>query len=115
MPPVKIIHADARVGGTFLVEVEGCPPAEQAGETRIHRIQGIYRDVRPPEKLVFSWWFEGWDFKETVVTVEFRKLGQSNFTEISLIHEWLPEKEREGHRKGWERCFDLLEKTLANN
>ena len=110
--PAKVIIAEAQTGGRYMVEVE-CPPDEHEGDTKVFRIQGTYREIRPPEKLVFTWWWEGADFKESLITVEFRKLGQSNFTEITLTHELLPEKEREGHRKGWEGCFDMLEKTLA--
>ncbi|MBI3404999.1 MAG: SRPBCC domain-containing protein [Acidobacteria bacterium] len=112
MPPAKIIEADVRTGGRYTVEVE-CPPVAKDGETKYYRMQGTYREVRPPDKLVFTWWYEGADFEKSLVTVDFRKMGQSNFTEITLTHELLSEKEREGHRKGWEGCFDMLEKTLA--
>ncbi len=122
MPLTKILELDARTGGHYKVEVS-CPPevrpAEQerersasAPDYRIYRMQGTYREVRPPERLVFTWWWEGADFRDSVVTVEFRTLGQSNFTEVTLTHELLPEKEREDHRQGWEGCFDRLQETL---
>ena len=109
MPPGKVVQADARAGGKYQVEVI-C--TDDKGE-KIYRIQGTYREVRPPERLVFTWWWEGADFEPSLITVEFRALGQSQFTEVTLTHELLPEKEREGHRKGWIGCFDMLEKVLA--
>lgn len=67
----------------------------------------------PPEKLVFTWWWEGADFSETLVTVELRRLGQSQFTEVSLQHELLPDNWRESHRQGWTGCLEMLDKALA--
>lgn len=103
MQPAKVIQADARPGGRYHVEVI-CHP-----DPKVYAIQGTYREVRPPEKLVFTWWYPGADFEESLITVDFRTLGQSNFTEVTLTHELLPtEKQREDHRQGWEECFDML-------
>ncbi len=103
-PEVRVIEADARAGGKYLVETP-C-------EGKLFRIQGTYRVVRPPEKLVFTWWWEGADFEQSLVTVEFRALGKSAFTELTLTHEQLPATQREEHRKGWEGCLDLLETAV---
>jgi len=123
MPPTRIVELDARTGGRYKVEVS-CPPeirpdeqqharSASAPEYRIYKMQGTYREVRPHERLVFTWWWEGADFRESLVTVDFRVLGQSNFTEVTLTHELLPTaKEREDHRQGWELCFDRLTETL---
>jgi uncharacterized protein YndB with AHSA1/START domain len=76
---------------------------------------GTYRELRPPERLVFTWtWEDQADFGETLVTVEIRQLGQSQFTEVVLRHELLADKWRADHNKGWIACFDLLEKVLAD-
>lgn len=108
MPPVKVVEVDARPGGRYCVEAIAPP------DNKLYRISGIYREVRPPERLVFTWSWEGADFKDSVITVDFRQLGQSNFTEVTLTHELLPEKWREDHRKGWMGCFDELERALAS-
>ena len=75
-------------------------------------LTGIFRDVRPPERLVYTWLWEE-DNKgtgETLVTVEFRDLGQS--TEVILTHEFFPNKEaRDRHKWGWNGCLDRLEKV----
>lgn len=109
MEPGKVIEADARAGGKYLIEVT----CKDETVDKLYRIQGTYREVRSPERLVFTWWWEGADFQPSLITVEFRALGQSQFTEVTLTHELLPEKEREGHRTGWMGCFDMLEKALA--
>ncbi len=101
---VNVVEADVRVGGKYRVEV-------QSPEGKTYRISGTYREVQPPEKLVFTWSWE--EVQESLVTLEFRKLGQSSFTEVVLNHEMLPKKWRDDHEKGWKACFDLLERTLS--
>ncbi len=111
MPPGKVVEADARPGGKYRVDVE-CPVENDTRQMRTYQIQGTYREVTPHDRLVFTWWWPEASFETSLVTVEFRTLGQSNFTEVTLTHEQLPEKEREDHRQGWNGCFDLLEQTL---
>jgi uncharacterized protein YndB with AHSA1/START domain len=78
-----------------------------------------YRELKPPMKLVLNWNWEHFGAEgksgdgphETLVTVEFRDLGDS--TEVVLTHELLPTRElREGVRRGWNGCFDALERLL---
>ena len=77
-------------------------------------VKGTYREVRVPERVVFTW-------KETMagappsveslVTVDFRDLGGK--TEVALTHERdVDEKERRGHEEGWKGCFDRMEKVI---
>jgi uncharacterized protein YndB with AHSA1/START domain len=102
------MEADVRPGGTYRLCVD-------TPEGRKYHGRGTYREVRPPERLVFTWiWDDQPDFGETLVTIEIRRLGQSKFTEVVLRHELLGEKWRADHNKGWIACFDLLEKVLAN-
>jgi uncharacterized protein YndB with AHSA1/START domain len=110
-PPTRVLEADVRSGGSYRIEVEGSSPGA-AGST-LYRGWGEYREVRAPERLVFTWNWEHDEFKDTLVTVEFRSLGESGFTEVTLTHELLPtERAREEHRQGWGECFDMLERTL---
>jgi uncharacterized protein YndB with AHSA1/START domain len=78
-----------------------------------------YRELKPPEKLVLAWNWERFDAEgkcddgphDSLVTVEFRDLGDS--TEVVLTHELLPTPElREGVRRGWNGCFDMLERVM---
>ena len=76
----------------------------------IHRVSGTYLEIKPPEKVVFSWICEP-NVPDSIVTVEFRDLGQS--TEIILTHERLPSvEERDKHSQGWNGCLDSLAKYL---
>jgi len=110
-PPTRVLEADVRSGGSYRIEVEG--PKQGAPGTMLYRGWGTYREVRPPERLVFTWNWEHDEFKDTLVTVEFQSLGQSDFTEVTLTHELLPtEKARAEHKQGWGECFDMLERVL---
>lgn len=100
----KVVEVDARPGGQYRVEVT-------SPDGKVYKMSGTYREVVPPEKLVFTWSWEGADFQTSEVHVEFRTLGQSNFTEVVLRHSLLPEKWREDHRQGWNACFNMLEQV----
>jgi uncharacterized protein YndB with AHSA1/START domain len=78
----------------------------------IFYLTGAYREVRPPEKLVYTWYWESEpELGETLVTVEFRDLGNSS--EVVVTHELFPtEKARDDHDKGWNSCIDRLAQAL---
>ncbi len=106
-PPTRVIEADVRPGGNYRVEVQG---------DKLYRGWGTYSEVQPPERLVFTWNWEHDDFADTLVTIDFRALGDSDFTEVTLTHQLLPtEKAREEHRQGWGECFDMLERVLRGD
>jgi uncharacterized protein YndB with AHSA1/START domain len=104
-------EVDLRVGGKYRLAMK--PPV---GE--VFYLTGTYREVRPPEKLVYTWNWEGKACEgsealagETLVTVEFHDLGAS--TEVILIHELFPnEKARDAHDHGWNGCLDRLVMVL---
>ena len=102
-PPAEV---DLRVGGKYRLGMRKLPD----GELFYH--SGIYREVRPPEKLVYTWRWEAQpEHGETLVTVEFRELRDS--TEVVLTHERFPtEKARDDHNRGWSGCLDRLAKLL---
>ena len=101
-----IAEVDLRVGGRYRIQM-------RSPKGNLHTVAGVYREVTPPEKLVFTWsWQEGgMDVGETLVTVEFRDRGNS--TELILTHERFPTAEtRDEHRKGWTGCLDRLPQAL---
>lgn len=101
-----ITELDLRVGGAYSLEMH-----HKGGN--IHTLRGTYKEVRPPEKLVFTWRWQREDASpESVVTVEFRDLGSS--TEVSLTHQNLINaEERAKHNEGWNGCLEQLAKYLA--
>jgi len=98
-------EVDLRVGGRYRIDIK-----DPAG--KLFRLGGTFREVRPPEKLVYTWAWEGdADIGETLVTVEFRDLGKS--TEVALTHELFPdEKALKNHEWGWSGGLDRLSRIL---
>jgi len=101
-----VTEFDLRPGGKYNVEI-----THKGGD--VHKHGGVYREVKPPEKLVFTWnWLNGADDSDTLVTLEFQDLGTS--TVLVLTHERFPNAEiREQHSQGWTGCLDQLTKFLS--
>ncbi|HBR27235.1 MAG TPA: SRPBCC domain-containing protein [Rhizobiales bacterium] len=55
-------QADARVGGRFRIVMRGVDGEE-------HDVSGIYREVVPNEKLVFTWAWRSTPERESLVTI----------------------------------------------
>ncbi|MBA3338415.1 MAG: SRPBCC domain-containing protein, partial [Geodermatophilaceae bacterium] len=95
---------DLRVGGAYRLGM-----TDPDGKT--HMAVGVYREIRPPVRLVFTWDWEDPAHRvgETLVTVEFKGAG-SNRTEVVLIHERFADVSRMGrHEQGWTELLGLLE------
>ncbi len=95
-------EVELRVGGRYRIQI-------RSPHGKLHTVVGVYREVKPPERLVFTWsWQEGgMDVGETLVTVELRDQGKT--TELILTHEQFPTVEtRDEHAKGWAGCLDRL-------
>jgi len=108
---LQSVKVDARVGGKYRLQVR-----KDDGE--FFTTVGTYREVKAPERLVFTWQFEkdgsGDNFGEVeppemLVTVELKARGRQ--TELTLTHEKFASVEsRDRHEDGWNRCLDSLGK-----
>jgi uncharacterized protein YndB with AHSA1/START domain len=98
-------QADARVGGGFRIVMRS-PDGEE------HDVSGIYREVVPNEKLVFTWAWRSTPERESLVTVLIKRDGSGS--RLTLIHEqFFDETARDHHREGWTGCLDKLERYLS--
>jgi uncharacterized protein YndB with AHSA1/START domain len=106
----KYLESDVRPGGRF--RLEGRTPTGD-----VYWLWGTYKEVKPPERLVFTWAWEMASKREdsmgeTMVTVEFLSKGES--TEVVLTHEFFKNAAlRDGTTKGWEECLDILGRSLG--
>lgn len=106
----EVKQMDARPGGAYRIAMHG-----QSGAINI--VAGVYREVVPPERLVFTWAWEddGAAHKkghETVITITFKAVGRK--TEMTLRHERFDNKaSRDSHGQGWAGSFDKLADLLA--
>ena len=101
------VEIDLRPGGRYSLEM-----FETDGG--IHLLSGVYREIQPPEKLMFTWiWGQGgMAGVETLVTIELVEAGGE--TELTLTHEKLPTKEfYDHHSQGWTGTFNCLDQLVA--
>jgi len=99
---------DLRVGGRYRLGMTG-------PDGRSHVAVGVYREVRRPARLAFTWDWEDSDSRvgNTLVTVEFKEAGP-NRTEVVLTHEHFADAARMGrHEQGWTELLRLLERSVG--
>ena len=109
-PGFTVVDAqvDLRIGGGFRIQT-------RPDVGNVFSVFGTYREVRPPERLVYTWAWQGTRMAgiETLVTVDFREVGQD--TEVLLTHEgFSTHGDHTAHRDAWIGCFDRLTQTLAS-
>ena len=94
-------ETDVRVGGRFRIVFRG-PDGEE------HDVGGVYREVVPNQKLVFTWAWRSTPERESLVTVALKRDGDG--TMLTLLHEqFFDEATRDRHGRGWSETLDKLE------
>ena len=102
---VPLAEVDLRVGGRFRV-------AMLAADGETHDVSGIYQELVPNRKLVFSWAWRSTPERESRVTVRIEPDG--NGCELVLLHEqFFDEAARDGHSHGWTGAMVKLEQWLV--
>jgi uncharacterized protein YndB with AHSA1/START domain len=99
------VTIDVRVGGRYRFVMH-------APDGELHRVGGVFREVVPNRKLVYTWAWESTPERESLVTVEFRPAGQG--TELLVIHQRFADADaRDRHQHGWIGCLGRLERHLS--
>lgn len=94
-------ETDVRVGGRFRIVFRG-PDGEE------HDVGGVYREVVPNQRLVFTWAWRSTPERESLVTVALKRDGDG--TLLTLQHEqFFDEAARDRHGRGWNETLDKLE------
>ena len=102
---VPVAEAQVRVGGRYHI-VMISPDGEE------HDVSGVYREIVPNRKLVYTWAWKTTPERESVVTIELRAAGSG--TELTLRHEQFADEEaRNRHEHGWKGCLARLERAVA--
>ena len=98
-------EADARTGGRYRIVMRGADGEE-------HDVSGVYREVVPNQKLVFTWAWRTMPERESLVTVLIKPDGTGSI--LTLIHEqFFDEAARDRHEHGWTGCLNKLERYFA--
>jgi uncharacterized protein YndB with AHSA1/START domain len=103
---VKVLSAesDPRTGGRYRWLMKA-PNGED------HDVSGVYREVVPNEKLVFTWAWKSTPERESLVTLTFK--GDGDGTLFTLTHEqFFDEEARDRHQMGWTNAMEKLDKYL---
>jgi uncharacterized protein YndB with AHSA1/START domain len=99
------VECDLRVGGRYRW-VMIAPSGEE------HDVRGVYREIVPNEKLVFTWAWKSTPERESLVTVLLKPDGDG--TLLTLMHEqFFDEDARDRHNDGWIGVLDKMEKFVA--
>ena len=97
---------DARPGGRFRMDVTG------RGDVAL----GEYIEIAPPDRLVFTWGWEGGDapgpLPPSVVEVTLSPDGDDG-TLLRLVHRGVPEEIRGGSAEGWDHYLPRLALAAA--
>ena len=106
--PVSLARLDVRVGGRFRIVFGGA-------EGKDHEVQGVYKEVVPNRKLVFTWtWPNSTPERESLVTIMFRAVDRG--TQLDFLHEQLfDETVRDNHKRGWSETLDKLAQFLQQS
>ena len=103
--PVTKADIDLRVGGGFNIGFH-----TEDGE--YHQVGGVYREVVPNERLVFTWAWHTMKERESLVTITIKPDGEGSL--LTLLHEkFFDEAARDGHQGGWTGSLNKLEALFA--
>ncbi len=102
---VLVTEGDPRTGGRYRWLMQA-PDGEQ------HDVSGVYREVIPNEKLVFTWAWKSTPERESLVTITFKPDGGG--TLMTFTHEqFFDEDARDRHQHGWNGSMEKLDKYLT--
>ncbi len=103
-------EVDLREGGHYRLAMRDT----ESGE--VHTLVGEYTEIRPPERLAYTWtWETNTDAmtgsERTLVEVDFREDGDA--TEVVVTHSGFADEQiKELHAHGWAGCLDNLERRV---
>lgn len=99
-PSVTAAEIDLRVGGRYRIAF-GTPDGDA------HEVSGVYQEVVPHRRLVFSWAWKSTPERVSRVSIELKPVADG--TELSFVHDrFFDDAARINHERGWQTFFDSL-------
>jgi len=107
MGPAEVMHCEAtndlRVGGRYHIRM--------LADGEEHNVGGVYREIVPNEKVVFTWAWRSTPERESLVTMTVKPDGDGSL--MTLHHEqFADEAARDRHNTGWTGTLLRLETFL---
>jgi uncharacterized protein YndB with AHSA1/START domain len=98
-----VATTDLRAGGRYHIQMIMADDE--------HNVGGVYREVVPNDRLVFTWAWKSTPERESLVTVTFK--DDNGGTVMTLLHErFFDADARDRHNGGWTYTMDKLETYL---
>jgi uncharacterized protein YndB with AHSA1/START domain len=107
-----LAEVDLRPGGRYRLSMR------DTDSGAVHTVVGEYTEVRRPERLAYTWRWEGEPeemrgSEHTLVAVNF--LPDGDATRVVLTHRgFADERSRELHAQDWSGCLDNLARRVLN-
>ncbi|MET0677938.1 MAG: SRPBCC domain-containing protein [Bradyrhizobium sp.] len=95
---------DLRVGGSYRISFRA--------NGGYHEVGGVYREVVPNRRLVFSWAWHSTPERESLVTISIRPEGSGTLLVFNHA-QFVDEQARDNHERGWSEFLVKLESYLA--
>ena len=102
-----VVEEDVRVGGKLPLVIRR-PDGQEFGGS------GEYLEITPPERLVFTWTWDGQEAQEglQLVEVEFKEEPDGTTTVVLTNSGLRDEESKRSHDEGWQASFDNLDRVL---
>lgn len=95
-----IATIDPRPGGAYRFEMI-------AGSGEVHAVSGVFAELAEPERLAFTW---AWDGSDEASFVEVLLTEVPGGTKVRILHSKLPTREAaDEHEHGWIGCLGSLD------
>ena len=103
---VLLAEIDLRVGGRYRIRFR-TPDGQE------HEVAGVYEEVEPLRKLVFSWAWHTTPERVSRVSVTLRE--EAGGTVLDFLHDRFVDAEaRSNHERGWTGTFAKLDAVMAS-
>jgi uncharacterized protein YndB with AHSA1/START domain len=103
-PDSRRAEVNVRVGGRFRFSF--------STDSEYYEVGGVYREVVPDRRLVFSWAWHSTPERESLVTITLKPDGAGT---LMIFHhaQFFDETARDNHQRGWSSFFDKLDSFVA--
>ena len=95
---------DLRVGGRYRISF--------SANGNYNEVGGVYREIVPNQRLVFSWAWHSTPERESLVTISIKPEGSGTLVVFNHA-QFVDEKARDNHQRGWTEFLGKLESYLA--
>jgi len=103
-PETTLAEVDLRVGGRYRIAFAG-----STGE--MNEVSGVYQEVVPNRRLVFTWAFKSTPERVSRVSIDLTQ--QAGGTELRFVHDrFYNEEARDKHEWGWQHGFANLDALM---